>query len=151
MCCLLSPLWLPLWLMQSPETACVLFSKQCCMPKPVCKHILCLELGIVDIFTEGCYLNRLFFLTTFINGRVRSFVSTGIQDWEPEIPAFGSQFWWEHIWLSRVSSFLPLLQVRCQHTQCLDSNLVSQQTGCSYCASRAKENPLNWRHSAQML
>lgn len=57
----LSPefLWLPLRLMQSPKTECVLFSRQCCVPKPVCKHILCLELGIVDIFTEGCYLNCL--------------------------------------------------------------------------------------------
>lgn len=58
------------------------------MPKPVCKHILCLELGIVDIFTEGHYLNHLFLLTAFINERVRSFVSTGIRDWEPEIAVF---------------------------------------------------------------
>lgn len=71
MYCLLSPLWLLLLLMQSPKTACVLFFKRWCVPKPVCMHILCLEQGIVDIFTQGCYLNLLYFLTMSINGRVR--------------------------------------------------------------------------------
>lgn len=88
MCCLLSPLWLPLQLMQSPKTACVLFSKQCCVPKSVCKHILLSGTRNCRHFYLGLLLKLSFFLTTFINGRVRAFVSTGIQDWEPEICMF---------------------------------------------------------------